>query len=136
MIPQKFIFIFVLICSSNVISQGKIESDIPWEKDEIKVSSKAENSSPLYLFNSIGKNSIKMYQNKIAVKSTSRCPYHISCSNYALKALEKYNFYYAFLLFIDRNLYREHFSAYGYYNYIIYEDNRLKLDDTFFLYEE
>ena len=77
---------------------------------------------------------IRFYQANIGPNSVSRCPFLISCSNFALQAIEKYGFLPGILLFIDRIYYRENPHAAFYYPKRRNNQNYLKLDDSFFLY--
>ncbi len=76
---------------------------------------------------------IRFYQTDISPNSISRCPFFVSCSNFAMQAIEKYGFFPGILLFVDRIYYRENSDAYLFYPKR--RDSRLflKLDDTYFL---
>lgn len=56
---------------------------------------------------------IKLYQNS-TTESQKRCKYHPSCSNYALEAYQKFNFFKASFLTIYRIIRCNPFSKGGY----------------------
>lgn len=76
---------------------------------------------------------IRFYQADISPDSISRCPFLVSCSNFALRAIESRGVVAGMLLFIDRIYFRENPDARLFYP--VRRDARLflKLDDTFFL---
>ncbi len=76
---------------------------------------------------------IRFYQTDISPNSISRCPFLVSCSNFALRAIESHGVVAGTLLFIDRIYFRENPDAHLFYP--MKRDARLfpRLDDTFFL---
>ena len=77
---------------------------------------------------------IKMYQKKNSPNSTThRCPFKISCSNFAYRSISEKWLLTGLLLFVDRYHYRENLSAP--YNYPLYENQEgiLKLNDDYYL---
>jgi putative component of membrane protein insertase Oxa1/YidC/SpoIIIJ protein YidD len=110
----------------------------PWEYEDLEatvdhVLSPSPSFSPLKSFEL---NLIRFYQKKISVKSISRCPFHISCSHFAYHAIEKYGPYLGVCLFIDRTFYRENPGAYFYYPLKENKEGNLKLDDSFYLFND
>ena len=100
----------------------------PWEWEDIELNSPQNYiSSKNYLIN--------FYQNQISSKSISRCPFYISCSNYATIAICKHGWFKGILYFIDRNFYRENFSAWYLYPFKEKQNGVLRLDDSYFLFE-
>jgi len=79
---------------------------------------------------------IVQYQTKISTRSVSRCMFEISCSDYATKAIDEKGVILGIAYFIDRNLYREHRFARGYYPLVVNPDESLKLSDSFYLTNE
>lgn len=131
-----FITILLLFNSFSAFTEDDYTGEEAWEPEDVR---------PFYSFHTsgdegyvslpkaIGKNLIRFYQKKISVKSISRCPFDISCSRFALKAIERYGLFIGILFFIDRNFYREHKFAFLYYPLIENEDFILLLDDHFYL---
>ena len=76
---------------------------------------------------------IRWYQRDISTRSISRCPFSISCSNYAARAVERHGLLVGVCLFIDRNLYRENAGMVARYSLVEGADGALRLDDGFFL---
>ena len=76
---------------------------------------------------------IRFYQTDIGPNSISRCPFLVSCSNFAMQAIEKYGFFPGILLFIDRIYYRENSAAYLFYPKKRNSGLFLRLDDRYFL---
>lgn len=108
----------------------------PWEPEDIK---------PIYEFNAemefkispfaiLADNLITYYQKKISPNSISRCPFYISCSNFADQAIDKFGLPMGILLFIDRNFYRENIAAFKHYELREDGSGRLRLDDSFYIY--
>ncbi|MBN2105387.1 membrane protein insertion efficiency factor YidD [bacterium] len=132
-----YIFLLIsLFCSFNIYAQEEYVEFSPWEPDDIK---------PIYSSYSVihdikrdpltilSFNAIKFYQKKISTKSISRCPFYISCSNYAYLAIEKYGLLIGICYFIDRNFYRENIACFYHYELRENKEGILKLDDSFFL---
>ncbi|MFN6991869.1 MAG: membrane protein insertion efficiency factor YidD, partial [Fervidobacterium sp.] len=78
-------------------------------------------------------NAISYYQRSISEKSVSRCPFEISCSQFATIAIEKYGLL-GFIIFIDRYFYRENVSAFSLYNKKETKNGIIKLDDKIYLF--
>lgn len=85
-------------------------------------------------FSFIVQKSIGGYQESIGPRSISRCPFAISCSNYALQAVHLHGPVVGIMYFIDRNLYRENPGTPYMYPLIETESRVLKLDDSYFLF--
>ena len=91
------------------------------------------------MLESLARPSIQFYRRHIASQSTDRCPFHVSCSRFAEKAVERFGFVRGVALFIDRHFFREHMYAPQLYRLReTWRDNRikLKLDDSFYLSEK
>lgn len=141
-LKNKFLFInifilLLLFCGLKVsCAEQYIEKD-SWEQEDLKLKNiKQINNIHYSFFNIITKNIIKKYQKKRSKYSLSRCPFFISCSNYAVLVIEKYGFIKGICLFIDRNFYRENQFASFYYPLTELDNGILKLDDSFFIYGE
>lgn len=65
-------------------------------------------------------------------KSIHRCPFLISCSVYARRAIQEKGFLWGTVLFIDRYFYRENQEAYKHY-LRVERKGRILLDDSSFL---
>ena len=77
---------------------------------------------------------ISFYQTKISPHSISRCPFKISCSTFAQRAIERYGLF-GIAMFIDRYYYRENHEAFAHYKLVVTDQGILKLDDALFLFE-
>jgi len=132
------ICLLAAILSSGAALSAQDRTSVPeaWEPDSLigtPVFPGTELSEQA-LVSEIASNLIRFYQAKVNPNSVSRCPFYISCSNFALLAIEKYGFLPGILLFIDRIYYRENPHAAFYYPKRRNYQNYLKLDDSFFLY--
>lgn len=76
---------------------------------------------------------IGLYQTRIGPRSVKRCPFYVSCSDFARLAVQRCGPIAGTAMFIDRNLYREHPMASAYYPLREDAAGALKLDDGFFL---
>lgn len=92
--------------------------------------------SPWLILEELADNAIVWYQHDISPSSIDRCPFLISCSNYARKAIATHGLLKGLCLFIDRNLYRENIEMFRLYTLIQKQNGILKLDDSFFLAED
>ena len=115
------------------------EIEVPWEPEDLPAANPARpQPPPPTLLKSLAPPAIRFYRRHIATQSTERCPFHISCSHFAEKAVERFGLVRGAALFIDRHYFREHVGALHLYplretwrNHRI----KLKLDDSFFLSE-
>ncbi|GAB4168646.1 MAG: hypothetical protein Kow00108_01840 [Calditrichia bacterium] len=135
------ILLTVLLYSSIISAQIEYQQpDVPTEENEyqflLESGNKNEPEFRKSLSGSIAHYLIRFYQRKISVKSVSRCPFHISCSYYALEAIRRKGIILGIAYFIDRNLYRENPSMIHHYPFIIDRNNLFKLDDSFYLLGE
>ena len=129
---------FLIACffvSSTVSAQDDYIEISAWEPEDISLPAARFFSRP-GLGRLITDRMIQFYQKKIGPNSISRCPFHISCSNYARQAIEKYGLILGVSVFIDRYFYRENSSSFWHYGLRESKDGVLKLDDSFFLYPE
>ena len=113
---------------------------MPWEPEELPASAPASPAPPPpAVLQSLAPPAIQFYRRHIASQSTDRCPFHVSCSRFAEKAVERFGFVRGVALFIDRHFFREHMYAPQLYRLReTWRDNRikLKLDDSFYLSEK
>jgi putative component of membrane protein insertase Oxa1/YidC/SpoIIIJ protein YidD len=116
-------------------AQAPVLEPDAWEPDAIgkEFPPKSVEKSELAMDAWLAKALIRFYQTDIGPNSISRCPFFISCSNFAMQAIEKYGFFPGILLFIDRIYYRENPAAYLFYPKKRNSRLFLKLDDTYFL---
>lgn len=68
------------------------------------------------------------YQHHIGPNSVSRCPFVLSCSHFAVRALQRFGIL-GLPMLLDRYLIRENTQAYDHYQHHIGDDGRLRLDD-------
>jgi hypothetical protein len=88
---------------------------------------------PWLIMEELADKAIVWYQHDVSPSSIDRCPFLISCSHYAQRAIAAYGFLKGLCLFIDRNLYRENMEMFRLYALIQKQNGTLKLDDSFFL---
>jgi hypothetical protein len=132
---MKYLIIFTLfLLYSNSFCQSLDSTINPWEWEDL--TDLKNNETLFYVSNGnvLANKLISFYRQKIAVNSISRCPFQISCSQYALLAVKRYGVIKGVALFVDRNFYRENIAIFYYYPLV--EDNNclLKLDDAYFLF--
>jgi hypothetical protein len=77
----------------------------------------------------IGLPAIRAYQRDMRNKSISRCPFRVSCSHYAIQAMEKHGFLVGLAYLLDRFFFRENEEALQHYPSVIMPDGTMKLDD-------
>ncbi len=131
--------LLVVICLVSVLSVSSqtVETD-PWEPGEgniILLENKDEFQEivlPTLVLNHLALTAISYYQRSIASKSISRCPFEISCSQFAIIAIKKYGLL-GYAIFIDRYFYRENISSYSLYIKKETKDWVIKLDDEIYL---
>ncbi len=102
----------------------------PWEPDELD---RAAPAPVLTVSRSVALGMIHWYRHDLATRSVSRCPFAVSCSHFAERAIRERGFLIGVTLFIDRNLYRENTAMGTLYPIIQCSDGVLRLDDGFFL---
>ena len=139
-----FVFILFLLPLRAFAVEYDAPITNPWDLEDVLVEvTPLENSSrsaelPLHpaLLPSIAQSAIRFYQHRIAGESTSRCPFHISCSRFAQSAITRHGSIKGVAMFIDRYFFREHMGSQLYYplretwrgKFL-----RLKLDDSYYL---
>lgn len=127
----------MLVPLSAFADEYASEIEVPWEPEDLPVDDPTlVRPSPPDLLKSLARPAIHFYRRHIASQSTDRCPFHISCSHFAEKAVERFGFVRGVALFIDRHYFREHAGVI--HLYLLREtwrNNRikLKLDDSFYL---
>ncbi len=139
-IKLAFLFILILLLTklySQVQYQDQYIEISPWEPEDIKpiyydvTQGSNYETSPFILMAS---QLISLYQQEIGPKSVSRCPFFVSCSNYAYHAINHYGLVIGMALFIDRNFYRENVGSHLHYTYRETNSGVLKLDDSNYLF--
>ena len=76
---------------------------------------------------------IRLYQERISPASIGRCPFLVSCSNFAFRAIVRKGLVVGSIMFIDRFWYRENAAAFGCYGLARTDDGFLKIDDGEYL---
>ena len=76
---------------------------------------------------------IRFYQEKIAPHTIARCPFVISCSNFAARAIEEKGLAFGICIFVDRYYYRENAAAFQLYGLVTTDGAILKIDDSEYL---
>ena len=129
--------ILMMVPLSGLADEYVSEIEVPWEPEDLPVSDPTSlQPPPPALLKSLARPAIHFYRRRIASQSTDRCPFHISCSHFAEKAVERFGFVQGVALFIDRHYFREHAGAIHLYSLReTWRNNRikLKLDDSFYL---
>ncbi len=130
----------MLVPLNGLADEYASEIEVPWEPENLPVDDSTRlRPPPPALLKSLARPAIHFYRQRIASQSTDRCPFHISCSHFAEKAVERFGFVRGVALFIDRHYFREHAGAL--HLYLLREtwrNNRikLKLDDSFYLSDQ
>jgi hypothetical protein len=104
-----------------------------WEPEE-RDATASQNKKNFSLLPVVADQLISFYQTNISPQSISRCPFKISCSMFAQKAIERYGIF-GVAMFIDRYYYRENHEAFAHYKLVVTDQGILKLDDALFLFE-
>jgi Putative membrane protein insertion efficiency factor len=111
-------------------------SEAPWEAEDI-AQRPAQEPPPSLAFGPISLGlveAVHFYQEEIGTKSISRCPYLVSCSNFALLAVRREGFW-GLLKFVDRFFYRENASVFSIYPRRVVPSGIIKHDDAAFRLE-
>jgi putative component of membrane protein insertase Oxa1/YidC/SpoIIIJ protein YidD len=128
-----FLPAFLLFCAPAFAQTAHAPVNDAWEPEETAraTDTNVSFSPPAVLFSEADK-LITYYQHKISPHSVSRCPFKISCSEFARKAVALHGAV-GFLLFVDRYLYRENADAFSHYALVETRLGILKLDDSSYL---
>lgn len=81
----------------------------------------------------VAENLINAYRENSSKVSIHRCLFHISCSHFAEKAINRYGLFFGSVVFIDRYFFRENSNSRQNYPLIGEFDGAFKLDDDFFV---
>ena len=111
----------------------------PWEAEDIATYSPQNLETLLPRekpINPIVGMALGFYRKHVSAESIDRCPFVISCSYFAERAIRTHGFLSGIGLFVDRHFFREHPGASLYYG--LQETMRgsrvkLKLNDSYFL---
>lgn len=132
--------LILVLALEGLAEENDSKVEVPWEPEEVSVDVPHRlRPPPPALLKSLARPAIHFYRRRIAVQSIDRCPFHISCSNFAERAVERFGLVRGVALFIDRHYFREHSGALHLYPLREARRNdriRLKLDDSFFLSEK
>ena len=108
--------------------------DETWEPSDIHaVGSSVPAVAGVDVAQGIALDLIRLYQAKISPTSISRCPFVVSCSNFAFRAISRKGLVAGTVMFIDRFYYRENAAAFGSYELARTDDGFLKIDDGEYL---
>ena len=133
---KTLFFILLLLGLSELLySQSFEDMSTPWEAEDIYLKEDIDSIISTSTLNVMMKPVdivINLYQMDITGNSIQRCPFKISCSNFAKIAIKKHGVL-GILIFLDRYFFRENISAYINYNFVLTK-GVLKLDDSIYLY--
>jgi putative component of membrane protein insertase Oxa1/YidC/SpoIIIJ protein YidD len=127
----------IILISCNSYSQEECAEIVSWEPDDLETIYSSFDSTQSYIIKPsiiFANKLIRFYQTKISTQSISRCPFYISCSNYAYLSIKKHGLILGICYFIDRNFYRENISSNYQYGLRETEYGILKLDDSFYIF--
>jgi putative component of membrane protein insertase Oxa1/YidC/SpoIIIJ protein YidD len=127
------LFLCLLLYGSAVAQTSDIALPEAWEpeiQNPIDISPPASSQFSLITHTLI--KAINYYQEKISPQSISRCPFEISCSNFAKKAIEKKGVF-GLIIFLNRYYFRENAECFSKYKIVQTQEGILKLDDASFL---
>lgn len=130
-------FRFVVLVLCFCIVQVTLCSQ-EWEPSDIKKPAQAlarelGSDNPTITFT---KQILSIYQSDISDKTIHRCMFYTSCSQFALKSVERFGFVFGVVVFLDRYCIRENQYAYEYYTLKKNAYGTYRLDDDFFLRSE
>lgn len=139
MLPNsKMVFYIILLSQSAILYAQESYLEVSsWEPEDVVPIYSMLDTTQEYLIRPsmlLTDMLIRFYQQKISTQSINRCPFYISCSNYAYQAIKKYGLILGICFFIDRNFYRENIGSYSHYELRETELGVLKLDDSFYLF--
>jgi len=100
----------------------------PWEPEDLHNTSMSQSTSPPSFLTPLTQIVIGVYQKNASQTSIERCPFHTSCSRFAIASVHQYGLL-GICMFIDRFFYREHLVIQFYYPYRTNTKGVLKLDD-------
>ena len=138
---------FLLLCAGITLATGPaagtpaaavarlgpaVAEPAPWEPGD-REGGMSEGDAPATPSRGAALALVHWYQRRIAPRSVSRCPFAVSCSSFAARAVREQGALAGMCRFIDRNLYRENPGMTRYYDWIELPDGSLRLDDTFYL---
>lgn len=123
-------FVFCVIAMLNVCvlfsQHAEIES---WEPQDVHTTRTGRATEvPVSFLSPITEVVIGAYQVNAGRTSVERCPFHLSCSRFAVSSVNKYGVL-GVCMFIDRFFFREHPAIQLYYPYRANSKGVLKLDD-------
>lgn len=132
---MKFVLLLILLLPSYFCvsyTQEINDEFLPWEAEDLNIEKKIDKNTSVeeVILNPII-SLIELYQEKISSNSIHRCPFLISCSNYAKLSFKKHGIKGLFI-FLDRHFFRENKQAYNIYKKVL-SKGVLKLDDSFYL---
>ncbi|MDI6766890.1 MAG: membrane protein insertion efficiency factor YidD [Bacteroidota bacterium] len=130
-----FLLLVFQIQQLCVSQQKAVEIVDSWEPEEdLRISSTLLNiEQPSFnIIKILSDDLISYYQSNISPLSINRCPFEISCSNYAKEVISKYGII-GLIMFTDRYFYRENVGVFQNYKIIEKKDGILKLDDKIYL---
>lgn len=128
--------ILFLLLALPLSSLSQVVEDEPWEPgEETVLLFQRELKPPLVTspLDYLMLRAISYYQRSLSGKSVSRCPFEISCSQFAAIAIRKYGLL-GYAIFIDRYFYRENPSIYSLYIKKVTKNGVVKLDDKIYLF--
>jgi hypothetical protein len=130
---SSLLLLFTFLCANAVCQTSSKGQDDPWNWEGGKTSVDIYKSfSPVSMIIGLADHMIQSYQTDISPNSISRCPFKISCSEFARIAIARHGLL-GFFLFIDRYCYRENVDSFSHYPLVDTGEGTLKLDDTQFL---
>jgi putative component of membrane protein insertase Oxa1/YidC/SpoIIIJ protein YidD len=128
---MKACVVVVLLCVAALFANA----EDPWEPSDVRtvgVSLAPVSTLDVHPARMAAMDLIRFYQEEISPRSISRCPFLISCSNFAVLAITDNGLVPGLVMFIDRFCYRENGAAYGLYR-LARSGDVLKIDDQGFL---
>lgn len=121
----------------DVVEPEPYVEDSAWEPEDVPTTPvwmARHETRPVGLFSALMLRGIRGYQEGSGRRSVSRCPFAISCSRFAVRAIRRHGPVLGLLLFIDRHLYRENPATPYMYPLTEMKNRTLKLNDAYFLY--
>jgi hypothetical protein len=110
-------------------SHAQTFPEAPWDAPLVRVSPPPAPSLALGPLSEALTSSIRFYQREIGPNSIARCPYAVSCSNFALRVTRDYGFF-GLPLFLDRYFFRENGEIPRHYPRVRLAGGVVRFDDS------
>lgn len=124
--------LLLLVLGAASVSAQRVQ-DVPWEPGEGTVRLvAAQPAPPMSIIGMFSRSAVSWYHSTSSSHSVARCPFEISCSRFAVMALDRYGIA-GVPLVLDRYFFRENAEAFSLYERKAVRNGVVKLDDALYL---